>query len=117
MAAIYRLIPIAISLATVIVATPVQAQTATLAVKARVVAQCTISAKARQSLEALAKRLGRPEILQKCSFGVPSRINRRFVPAATLRPQHPLISRISKKRFIRKTSAGKSDVVLVTVTY
>lgn len=99
-------------------AAPLQAQTsATLNVTVRVVAQCTISAKAQKALALLALRAGRPELLHKCSRGVVSKVNRRAVKVAELRPRKPLPPGLSKKRFTKTTSAGSSDVVLFTVTY
>ena len=99
-------------------AQPLQAQTsATLNVTARVVAQCMISAKAQKALAVLALRAGRPELLQKCSRGVVSKVDRRAVKLAELRPRKPLPPGLSKKRFTKTTSVGSSDVVLFTITY
>ena len=100
------------------IAAPAHAQTAaTLNVSARVVEQCTISLKARKSLILLALRTGRRELLQKCSGGIVGRVDQRSVASAALQPRIALPARIRKAVIAKRTSSGRSDVVLVTVSY
>lgn len=103
--------------------TPLQAQnSATLTVTARVVEQCTISTREQRARAEQRRRTRAPEIYRRCSNGVVGRVNRRSVKVTELRPHHPLPPRVSRKVISRNvigraSSAGRSDVVLFTVTF
>lgn len=97
-------------------APPLEAQTsATLNVSARVIEECTV--KSKRELFMLAYKLKDPSIITRCSKGVVSRINQSVVKAANLQPRVAVPSNVSSKQFVRSSSSGKREVVLVTVTY
>lgn len=97
-------------------ATSLEAQTsATLNVSVRVVAECTVLSK--RELVKLARELNDPSLIRRCSKGVLSRVNQRVVDLANLQPSQPVPSTTTKKRVVRTVKSGRTDVVLVTVTY
>ncbi|MGI9416389.1 MAG: hypothetical protein ACR2RA_00985 [Geminicoccaceae bacterium] len=111
-----RSIAVAITLlAGLSLAAPLQAQTATLNVSARVIAECTVGS--RRELARLARRLNDPSLIRRCSKGVVSRVDRRVVKVAKLKTRPAQSRRVSRKRSPRRTLAGETDVVLFTVTY
>ncbi len=100
-------------------ALPLQAQTsATLNVTVRVVEECEISVLLKRRLAYLARKTGRTDLLQNCSRGVVSRVSERSVDWSVLQPRAPLRrQQITREQLARRTSAGRSDVVLVTISY
>jgi hypothetical protein len=88
-----------------------------LNVTARVVQECTVTAKSKRELVKLARKLRDPSIISRCSKGVVSRVDRQRVKVANLQPRTALPRTISRKRVDRSTIKGQTDVVLVTVTY
>lgn len=116
---LYRSVLFTATMAIFFVAMPAQSQTsATLNVSARVVEECVISSAEKRRLARLVRQAGRRvDIAQRCSKGVVSRVNERSVSRTTFRPRAPLPPRINRQRVAKRTSAGRSDVVLVTVTY
>ncbi len=118
MAFLHRSIFLTIMMAAFVATMPGQAQTsATLNVTVRVVEECVISAALKRRIARLARKTGRTDILQTCSKGVVSKVNERMVNQTVLQPTAPLPSAINTARIAKKTSAGRSDVVLVTVSY
>ena len=96
-----------------------QAQTsATLNVTARVVEQCEISAAEKRRAARILRKTGRRiDISQRCSKGVVSRVDERPVSRTIFLPDVPQPRRISKRRVVKRTAAGRDEVFLVTVTY
>ncbi|MGI9510900.1 MAG: hypothetical protein ACR2QJ_16290 [Geminicoccaceae bacterium] len=98
--------------------TPVAAQTnATLNVTARVVQECTVIAKSKRELVKLARRLNDPSIIQRCSKGVVSRVDKKTVKISRFPTRSAVSGKTSKKRVTRSTIGAKADVILVTVSY
>ncbi len=102
-----------------VAASPIQAQTsATLNVTARVIEECTVVTGSKRELAKLARKLNDPGLLQRCSKGVVSRVDRRVTTVAALRApvvRQPATS--TRKHVTRRSVPGAADVVLVTVTY
>ncbi len=118
MAIVRRTVFLATMMSMFLAALPLQAQTtATLNVTVRVVAECVISAELKRRIELLARQGRRTDFMHNCSKGVVSRVSERTVDWSVLRPATPLPPRIDRKKVARMTSAGRSDVVLVTVSY
>ena len=107
----------------IFLALPLKAQTsATLNVSARVIEACTVIAKNKRELVKLARKLNDLSIIRRCSKGVVSRVNQKVVKSANLQPRGagPFSAgktNVSKKRIVRSSPSGDTDVVLVTVTY
>jgi|GEM_PF-4113262 len=105
----------------IVLAAPIDAQTsATLNVSVRVVEECTVRSK--RELVRLARKLNDPGLIRRCSKGVVSRVDQKVVKVANIQPDVAGSSRVSrpsvsKKRVVRSTISGETDVVLVTVTY
>ena len=90
---------------------------ATIQVSARVVEECTVSVGSKRELVKLARKLGDPSIVRRCSKGVLSRVDRRAVTRASLLPAVAVTPGVSSRRVAKVTTAGKADVLLVTVSY
>lgn len=105
-------------LASLAFATPLSAQvTATLNVSARVISECTVTVRSKRELAQLARRLNDPGLIRRCSKGVVSRVDQRIVKSARLPTRATSPRRVSGSRTVRRTTAGRSDVLLFTVTY
>lgn len=118
MVSMRSLAPVFLLIAGLTMAAPLQAQTtATLNVSARVVEECTVSAKNKLLLARLAKKLGDPDIVRRCSFGVVSRVDKQVLSVANLQPASSAQRWSSQKRVVRSTPWGKANVVLFTVSY
>ncbi len=119
MAFLYRSVLLIAMIPILFVTLPLQAQTsATLNVSVRVVEQCVISSAEKRRLARLARKTGRRiDVSQRCSKGVVSRVTERPVSRAILRAPAPSPRRISREKVAKRTTAGRSDVYLVTVTY
>ena len=109
---------IALWVGVIFLAAPLEAQTsATLNVTARVVQECTVSAKSKRELVKLARKLNDLSIIRRCSKGVVSRVDKKTTTITNLRQPVSSSRKVTKKRVSRSTINGQTDVVLVTVSY
>lgn len=118
MVSLRSITPAFLLIAGLVLAVPVEAQTtATLNVSARVVEECTVSARSKRQLFELARKLNDFSIIRRCSKGVVSRVDKQIVRVANLQPVVGIPKRFSQKRVVRSTRSGKANVVLFTVSY
>ena len=119
MAIFHRFISIALTVIIALFSLPAEAQkSATLTVSVRVVEECVITAALKRKLAQQLREGVRTDFRQRCSRGVRSRVNERVVDRRSIfTPPARLPRQIDKRRFSRRSSNGRSDVVLLTVSY